>query len=54
MSDAPQKVSFDLKQYGIVGSQAKPVIRSPLSADVEIELRQMMLEPYGVLIAAIR
>jgi alpha-glucosidase len=54
MSDESQKVSFDLKKYGIARTTAKIVLTSPLHSVSEVQLRQITLEPYAVFIAAVR
>ena len=54
MSNAPQKISFDLKKHGIAGISAQPVLTSPVQGSAKVTLQQMSLKPYAVFIGAVR
>ena len=53
MSDAPQKVSFDLSQQGLSGS-AKTLMTTQASLQSNSSVQQLSLEPFAVYIAEVK
>ena len=54
MSNQPKKVAFDLKQQGISGNSAKPLLSYPNTIAIELPLDAVPLPPFGMLVAAVK
>ena len=54
MTNAPRKISFDLKSLGIKQSTAKPILASPTSKQSDVSLSEITLEPFAVFIGAVQ
>jgi alpha-glucosidase len=54
MSAEPQTVSFKLKGFGVNGSSLQVLVAAPKEASEALDVKNVTLEPFGVLIARIR
>jgi hypothetical protein len=54
MSGQPRILSFDLAGLGIVEAEARPLLAAPGSPAVPMPLKGMKVEPFGVVIAAVK
>ena len=53
MSAQPQTVNFKLKGFGVDGKILRVWLATPQSANSELSVTGVKLEPFGVLIAAV-
>ncbi|PWT87428.1 MAG: glucohydrolase [Acidobacteria bacterium] len=54
MSNASQKIAFDLKTYGIQQNQAQILLSNPVIKSNTVPLNEIQLPPYAVFIAAVK
>jgi alpha-glucosidase len=54
MTNAPRKISFDLKSQGIKKSTARPILASPTYKQSDVSLSEITLEPFAVFIGAVQ
>jgi alpha-glucosidase len=54
MSNAPQKIAFDLKSQGITQSTAKTMLASPTYKQPNVSLSGITLEPFAVFIGVVQ
>jgi alpha-glucosidase len=54
MSNQAKTLAFDLKQEGISGSLAKPLLSNPPASAVAVPLNAVQVAPFGVFIAAVK
>jgi len=54
MSAQEQTVNFSLKGFGVNGMSLHVLLATPEQADSDLHLAGVRLEPFGVLIAAVR
>ena len=53
MSSQAQTLNFSLKGFGVGGKQLHVLLASPQSANTDLPLTGVKLEPFGVLVAAV-
>jgi alpha-glucosidase len=54
MSNQPKALAFDLKQEGISGSSARPLLSNPPTSAAAVPLNAVQVAPFGVFVAAVK